>query len=185
MERTDFTGPETIAPRMDWRWMVAIGAVLVVGGVLAFLNPFLASLTVEVIAGAAFLAGGLMQLWMALSGGNEPSDRWLSALLGAALAVLGIALLADPLAGLVSLTLAVGVMFAVTGGLRLALAFRLRPAAGWGWMLGSGVLSILLALMILFTLPASSLGLLGLLLGVDLVTAGAVSIALGLRARRG
>ncbi|MFP4274446.1 MAG: HdeD family acid-resistance protein, partial [Paracoccaceae bacterium] len=80
---------------------------------------------------------------------------------------------------------AVGVVFAVTGGLRLAIEFRLRPAAGWGWMLGSGVLSILLALMILFTLPASALGLLGILLGVDLLVAGAVSIGLGLRARQG
>jgi uncharacterized membrane protein HdeD (DUF308 family) len=138
-----------------------------------------------VIAGAAFLAGGVMQLWMAFSGQDDPSGRWLTALLGAALAVLGIALLADPLTGLVSLTFAVGVMFAVMGGLRLAIAVRLRPAEGWGWMLGSGALSVLLALMILFTLPASALGLLGILLGVDLVTAGAVSIALGLRARQG
>ncbi|MFP4274311.1 MAG: DUF308 domain-containing protein, partial [Paracoccaceae bacterium] len=92
-ERTDFTDTEIAMPPLDWRWMLAIGVVLALGGILALLNPFVASLTVEVVAGAAFLVGGVMQIWMTFSGSAHGQDRWLSALLGAALAVLGIALL--------------------------------------------------------------------------------------------
>ena len=29
----------------DWRWLLVLGALLIVGGIVAFLNPFAASLT--------------------------------------------------------------------------------------------------------------------------------------------
>jgi uncharacterized membrane protein HdeD (DUF308 family) len=182
MTSTEFT---RAAEEMDWRWLAVFGVVMLLGGLLALANPFAASITAEILAGAAFVAGGVVQLWIAFAGtaGADRGTRWLSGALGVLFLLLGILLLADPLAGLLTLTIAVGALFAGMGAARLALAFRWRPQPGWGWMAASGALSLVLAALILFTLPASALGILGLLLGVDLTVAGAVSLALAWRAR--
>jgi len=178
--------PHGWAAPVDWRWMLALGIVMLLGGVLAFLNPFIASLTVEAIAGATFLVAGAVQAWMAFSDdGQDRNARLLNGMLGAALIVLAVLLLANPLAGLVTLTLAVATLFLAFGILRSVIAFRLRPHAAWGWMLASGLMSAALALLIFLTLPEAALGLLGLFLGVDLVMSGAMSLGIALGARKG
>ncbi len=168
---------------IDWRWMLALAGLLILGGVMAFLNPYIASLTVEAIAGATFMLAGIWQLWAVFSD-RDGGNRWLGGALGLALIVLAVALLANPLAGLVSLTAAVGFMFAFLGILRILIAWDVRPRGGWGWMMASGVVSAALALLIFVTLPGSALALLGVFLAVDLVTSGLVTLTMALRARR-
>ena len=175
-----------VYPDWGWKGLLALGLVMFSGGILAFLNPFAASLTVEALAGAVFLAAGLMELWRAVRERElEMSDRLLMGGLGAMLALLAVVLLLNPLAGLVTLTFAVALMFVVMGALRMAMAWRMRPATGWGWIMASGVISITLAGLILMALPEAALGLLGIFLGVDLVMAGTVTLALAWARRSG
>ena len=82
-----------------------------------------------------------------------------------------VSLVLNPLAGLVTLTFLVAVFFTVIGALRVALAWHLRPVEGWGWIMTSGVLSLILAALIVLGLPEAALGLLGLFLGIDLTAA--------------
>lgn len=148
-------------------------------GVLAFLNPFAASLAAEAVAGAAFLTAGGLQLWQALADTSKGArDRWLSGALGAVLVLFAVSLVLNPLAGLVTLTFLVAIFFTVIGALRVGLAWHMRPVQGWGWIMTSGVLSLILAALIVLGLPEAALGLLGLFLGIDLTVAGAVSLAL-------
>ncbi|MBV0913400.1 HdeD family acid-resistance protein [Anianabacter salinae] len=181
-----YSAPDAASrPPFDWRWMIAIGAVMLVGGLLAFAFPFLASLTVTAIAGAAFLLAGIMQVWAGWS--HRQDDAWMRTahgLLGLALVVLGVVLLADPLSGLVSLTLTVGLLFIVFGVLRGVIALRMRGRSGWGWALASAAVSVALGVLVLATLPGSAASLLGVLLGVDLVMSGTAAIVLALRLRR-
>lgn len=175
-----------VYPDWGWKGLLALGLVMLIGGVLAFLNPFAASLTVEVVAGAAFLAAGVIELWWAATARQQDtSDRLLMGGLGAILVLLAVSLLLNPLAGLVTLTFAVAILFAVMGAFRMAMAFRMRPARGWGWIMASGVLSLALAALILLALPEAALGLLGIFLGVDLVMAGSVTLALAWARRDG
>ncbi|MFP4239112.1 HdeD family acid-resistance protein [Rhodosalinus sp.] len=184
MTSTEF---ERAAQEMDWRWLMVFGVIMLIGGLLALANPFAASITAEILAASAFIAGGVVQIWIALRGtaGADSGTRWLAGTLGVLFVLLGIVLLANPLAGLLTLTIAVGALFAGMGAARIALAIRWRPQPGWGWMAASGALSLILAALILFTLPGSALGILGLLLGIDLTVSGAVSLALAWRARPG
>jgi len=168
-----------VYPEWGWKGLLALGLLMFVGGILAFLNPFAASLTVEALAGVVFLAAGLMELWWALTERRqEASDRLLTGALGAMLVLLAVLLLLNPLAGLVTLTFAVALMFVAMGALRMAMAWRMRPATGWGWIMASGVISVTLAGLILMALPEAALGLLGIFLGVDLMMAGTVTLAL-------
>ena len=67
--------------------------------------------------------------------------------------------------------------------MRIILAFNMKEGAPWIWVVLSGAVTLLLGLMILSRWPVSSLYVLGLFLGIDLVIAGAswIGISLGLR----
>lgn len=174
---------DTPIPDPGWKQLVVVGAVMLIGGFLAFLNPFAASLAAEAIAGAAFLAAGGVMLWQAITNAAASTrDRALTGLLGAVFVLFAVSLIVNPMAGLITLTFLVAIFFTVIGALRVGLAWHMRPAVGWGWILASGVVSLILASLIVLGLPEAALGLLGLLLGlllgVDLTIAGVVSLAL-------
>lgn len=169
--------------RPDWKWSFAFGILLILGGIVAFLNPFIASLTVEAIAAATFLMAGAMQLWMALAGKDGTSQRVAAGLLGLLLVLFALALLLNPIAGLISLTLLVGAFFLAMGVMRIWMAFRLRHREGWFWMALAGFVSVLLGVLVFAAVPAGALGILGLFLGVELVASGASACALALNMR--
>jgi uncharacterized membrane protein HdeD (DUF308 family) len=182
-DRTDLGMP---TPDLGWKALAILGAVMLAGGFLAFLNPFAASLAAEAIAGVAFLTAGGVMLWQAITEtAKRPGDRWMTGLLGAVFLLFAASLVLNPLAGLVTLTFLVAIFFTVIGALRVGLAWYLRPVQGWGWIMTSGVLSLLLAALIVIGLPEAALGLLGLFLGVDLTAAGVVSLALAWQKKNG
>ena len=114
--------------------LILVGVLLLVGGVFAFANPLAASLAVTTLVGIAFLAAGVLQAWAAfqgeaamLLGGRVWNGLW--ALLGI---LAGVWLLANPLEGVVSLTLLLGIVFLLTGIMRIMLGFGIaQPQARW------------------------------------------------------
>ena len=98
-------------PGPDWRWILILGALLIVGGLMAFIKPFAASLTAVAIAGSILTLGGIVQLWIAFQDTGSRGARLVSAILGLLILAFGISLLANPLAGIVSLTLLIAGFF--------------------------------------------------------------------------
>jgi uncharacterized membrane protein HdeD (DUF308 family) len=68
--------------------------------------------------------------------------------------------------------------------MRIILAFNVREGTPWIWIVVSGAITLLLGLIILAHWPVSSLYILGLFIGIDLVFAGGGWIGLGLGLRR-
>jgi uncharacterized membrane protein HdeD (DUF308 family) len=68
--------------------------------------------------------------------------------------------------------------------MRIILGFSVKEGTPWIWVVVSGAITLLLGLIILAHWPVSSLYILGLFLGIDLVFAGAGWIGLGLGLRR-
>ncbi len=89
-------------------------------------------------------------------------------------------LLANPLQGLISLTLILGVVFLVTGIARLVLSFRLRDTPMFWLLLLSGAASVLIGVMVFGNFAAAATSLLGLLLGIQLIADGVALLALGI-----
>jgi uncharacterized membrane protein HdeD (DUF308 family) len=67
--------------------------------------------------------------------------------------------------------------------MRIILAFNMREGSAWVWVVISGLVTLLLGGVILAHWPVSSLYVLGIFLGVDLVIAGVswIAISLGLK----
>jgi uncharacterized membrane protein HdeD (DUF308 family) len=169
----------------SWWWMALLAVVSIVGGILAFANPFAASMAATLLAGWFFVILGAIQIIQAFRVTDWSGFLWALAF-GILTLVIGGVLLLDPLAGMVSLTVLVAVLFLVTGVAKTMFAFSLRPVSGWVWVLVSGLVSLLLGIMILANFPWAAGNVLGILLGVELLSNGVLFlfVALGLRKLR-
>ena len=169
--------------KSSWIWMAILAVISLIGGIWALLNPPAATLAATLIAGWTFLFLGVLQIIQSFQVNNGwPGFLW-ALLFGVLLLLAGLSLVFNPLAGMISLTLLVAALFLATGVVKVVYAFSLRPISGWGWVLVSGLVSIALAVMIMADFPWSAAAVLGILLGVELISNGILFllIALGLR----
>jgi len=105
-------------------------------------------------------------------------------LIGAVFLLGGFTLIANPAAGLISLTLVIIATFIVSGVLKVLVGFRLKPLDGWGWFVLLGILSLAVGLLIWNRLPSSAAWSLGLLVGIDFLSTGLVFLRFGYLAGR-
>ena len=172
------------APRLNWLWMLAAGVIYVLGGLTALINPFLASFIAQSLIAAAFLIAGGIVMWMAFRNEDGTTGgRLLGGFAGLLAIGLAVALVANPLAGLFSLTLTVASLLVVIGGARIWIGFRMQNSKRTGWMILAGALSIGLGIYIFATLPEAAFAVLGLFLAAELLFSGAAYIATALASR--
>ncbi len=102
-------------------------------------------------------------------------------LLGVLYVAAGIIAILNPFAAATILTLMLGAALVIGGVLRIFLAFEMRSAGKpWGWVVFSGLITLLLGIMIIVQWPASSFFVLGIFLGIDLIFIGSAWISMGL-----
>lgn len=169
--------------RSSWIWMAILAVISLAGGVFALLNPLQASIAAVLIAGWTFILFGVLKLAHSFSFEGWAGFTW-SLLVGVLACVVGLSLLFNPAAGLISLTTLVGVLLIVLGGVKAIYAASLRPVSGWGWALASGLLSMLLGILIFADFQWAATSALGILLAVELISNGIFFgvVAFGLRA---
>jgi uncharacterized membrane protein HdeD (DUF308 family) len=99
--------------------------------------------------------------------------------------VVGGLLLWKPIEGVLSLTIVLTAFFIVEGIFQAAAALVYRDGmpGSWGWLLVSGLADLALAAIIIMGWPGTAVWILGLLVGINLLTSGwaVVMVALGAR----
>jgi uncharacterized membrane protein HdeD (DUF308 family) len=151
---------------------------------LAIFVPLFATITVTLILGWIFLASGIMGMITTFRARQAPGFGW--SLVSALIAIaVGLILLAEPIAGAVSLTLVLIVFFVVEGvaTIMYALEHRRELSGRWEWMLVSGIIDLVLAGIILAGLPGTAAWALGLLVGINMVFGGVALVAIASHAR--
>jgi uncharacterized membrane protein HdeD (DUF308 family) len=167
-----------IAAPLGNGWQIAWGVLLIIAGFLAVMMPGIAALaTVLFFAWLLIFCGGF-EIAYAIQTRANGGFGWKLAS-GILTLLLGMVIMAAPLAGVASLALLVGAFLLVSGIARVMLAFRLKPHRGWGWVLFDGLLSVTLAILIAIGWPQSSLEIIGLLTGFTLISTGVWRIVLG------
>jgi uncharacterized membrane protein HdeD (DUF308 family) len=182
---SELQGEVTTAIRGHWKFFLAEGIILIILGLAAILEPLVATLTLSIFIGWLLIISGIVGLFSTLRMHPAPGFWW--SLISAILAiVVGVLLIWHPLAGVLSLTLALIIFFVIEGiaSILFALEYRRDLPARWGWMVASGVVDLILAAIILLGLPGSALWALGLLLGINMVFGGTTLIAMALDARQ-
>ena len=152
-------------------WLFWFGLAMVALGIAAVVYPVYSTMAAELFVSWLLLISGVFSFFGSFS--IRGTGPFFGALLLSVLSVAaGIFLLANPASGAAWLTLLVGVVFAFQGALEVSFAFTLRPNSGWVSMLISGIMSFLLAVLILAGWPAISAVTLGILFGVNFLTSG-------------
>jgi uncharacterized membrane protein HdeD (DUF308 family) len=163
-------------------WLVVFGVVTAIAGFVAMGSPLLSGLGVVLLIGIAMSIAGVARIVGAFSAGSFGQGT-LAFIGGILTVVAGLIPASRPGIGLVTLTLLVGVYLLVDGISGALLAFHLRPEKGWGWMLFSGAMGVLLGFLLLREWPLSGLWAIGTLVGVNLLLSGLSIISVGSAAR--
>ena len=163
-------------------WSTTVSLLMILAGVLAIGLPVAAGITVNILVAWLLVFCGVAHLAFGWHLRGIGGVLW-QVLLGALYIAIGVYLLIHPVAGLVTLTLALAIYLFVEGLLELMLTFRLRPRQGWGWLLLDGIVTLILALMIWRTWPASTEWVIGTLVGISMIFSGTTRLMLSLAAR--
>jgi uncharacterized membrane protein HdeD (DUF308 family) len=148
-----------------------LGIALVILGFAAIIFPILSTLVATLLVGWVFLISGIFLLVGSFS--IHGTGPFFGALLLSLLSIAaGVFLLFSPLVGEITLTLMVGIIFIIQGAFEIFFAFETRPHGGWVGMLVSGIASVVMAILIAAGWPGVSVIVLGVLLGVNLLTTG-------------
>ena len=176
-------GSEMAPLRAKWGWIVALGVVYLLAGFIALGSVVMATVASVLVVGVMMIIAGVAEVFSAFQ-----VKSWgkflLWVLLGALYIIAGFVTFQNPLLAAALLTLILGASLVASGIMRIILAFSIKQETPWIWILLSSVITLLLGLLILAHWPVSSLYILGLFLGIDLIMAGAAWIGLGFGLRR-
>jgi len=148
-----------------------VGVLIVIAGFLSLMSPLAGGLSITVVIGTMILLAGIMQLVLVFRAGSFGEGLFL-ALLGLLGIVTGGYTLMHPAAALAALTLLLSAWFVASGIIESIAAFGARDNKGWGWILFSGIVSVLLGLMLWSQFPLSGAWAVGTLVGVRLLFSG-------------
>ena len=169
----------------NWGWLLAFGILMIILGVFAIGAPAVATIAVQIMLGWLLVIGGIAEGIHAFM-----AQGWRGFLLELLSAILylavGVLLLVNPVAGALALTVVLAVFLIVEGIFKVIMALQVRDHRGWGWLLASGLLSLLLGVLIWAEWPVAGLWVIGLLVGIQLLFTGwsLVMLAFAARAHR-
>jgi len=156
--------------RSSWGWFLTAGIGLLVLGAICIIGSVAATFATILVVGWLLLFGGVVALVHAFR-----MRTWSGFFLFFVTALLrgftGYLLIRYPLAGAVTFTLVLASFF-VVGGLFRTIGAAMMKFPNWGWIVFSGVVSVVLGIMLLVQMPVSSLWFLGFAVGVEMLVDG-------------
>jgi len=177
MNTTPFVSPSPGTGH--WIWVLLLGIVFIVAGLLCLASPGIAGLAVEIVVAVSLLLTGLIEVLVGMSLKGLPGRSFL--LISGTLALAtGMLILTHPFAGLFALTLYIAISFLGDGLIRLSMVKRM---GGFGrhplWIPGA-ILSIVIGSLILFNIQQATGWVLGTLCGIGFLMTGIGSCAAAL-----
>lgn len=169
--------------RRSLNWSITFSILMILAGVAAIAMPPVAGFAVNIVVAWLLLFSGAMHLVFAWHTRTAGAVVW-EVLLGLVYGIIGIYLLAQPVAGLVVLTLALAIYLFLEAILEFTAWSFLRRLPGAGWLLFDGVVTLILAVMIWRTWPLSTEWAIGTLVGASMLFSGTSRLMLSLAARQ-
>ncbi|WP_436643669.1 HdeD family acid-resistance protein [Microbaculum sp. FT89] len=149
------------------------GIVMVILGIVAIVIPQVTTLAATIFVGWLFVIGGIIRVVATFQSRSAPGFWW-SLLIGILALIVGFIIVANPLKGVLTLTMALIILFLVEGVFQFiaGIEFRKALASSWVWLIISGVIDIALAVLIFAGWPDTATWAIGLLVGINLLFAG-------------
>ena len=168
--------------RRNWGWLLAVGIVLILLGAFALIHAIAVPVFSMLVFGWLLIFAGIAQGVQAFR--HRSSGHFLLHLLNAIFSfIVGIILLRNSLTGLLVITVLLAAYFIVVGIFRIVAALAVR-VPGADWTLVNGIITLILGILVWSHWPVAALWILGLFIGINLITTGCSHVMLALTARR-
>lgn len=178
------TVPDPIAlVKQGSKWGIVWGVLLVILGMLAIAEPFLAAIALATFIAWLLIFVGLVHVAVAFHAHSGTSMGW-KLLVGVAYIFIGGYLLFRPVVGVATLTLMLAFLFLFEGVLDFMLWWKSRSARGAFWILVDSLITLLLGGMIYVHWPSSSVWVIGTLVGLSMIISGVTRVMLSLAVRK-
>lgn len=160
------------------------GIIIVILGIIAISVSVFTTLVSVLFLGFLLIFGSLVMIFDTFKTWRKDHKHFILFLVFSLLyLIVGIMLVKHPLLAAVSITLILGIFYLIVGIFRIIGSIALH-LPHWGWSLVSGIIALILGLLILMHWPASSLIVIGLFVGIDLLFLGWTYIILALTVRK-
>jgi uncharacterized membrane protein HdeD (DUF308 family) len=160
----------------------SLGILLVFLGMLAWMSPLFSGITIAIMIGMIMLFGGIVGTVYSFKSPSFKEGLW-KFLFGGVTLLFGFILIAYPGKGLGALTIILTIFFILEGITKIVIAFKIKSNEGWGWVLFSGILSLLFAIIIIANWPVSGAWAIGITVGSYLLIFGLSMISFGASAK--
>lgn len=168
---TDFFAAGLDQVRKSWTWFLVLGISLTILGVVCVGKAQTATTFSILVLGWILAISGVM--WLVNAFRAFSWQGFFLFLLNAIIrGVTGYLLLRHPDAGAAGVTMLLASLFIVAGLFRAVGAGVIRFPR-WGWMVFSGIVSVVLGISLLVSWPSASTYFIGLVIGIDLILDGA------------
>lgn len=168
----------------NWGRLFGWGMVLVILGLLAISGSAFTTYMSVILIGIMLCTGGAI---ITLNAFTAWWKQWAifftHLIIGIAYLIIGLMLAKNPSWGAAYLTFMLGIFYIVLGIFRCIYAVRLR-LINLGWGLFNGIITLIIGILILKGWPSTSLFVIGLFVGVDLLFCGWSYMITGLAVRR-
>ncbi|MBO3457251.1 DUF308 domain-containing protein [Aetokthonos hydrillicola Thurmond2011] len=168
--------------KKNTNWSIVISAVLIVLGIIAIASPAISTIFAETWFAVILGSAGAAKLFYAYQTRQSGGFVW-QVVLGILYIATAIMLLVYPLTGVLTLTLLLASFLLTEGVFELILAYQLRSQQNWTWVLGDGIITLLLGGIIWFQWPFDAPWLLGTLVGASILFTGVSRLMLSLNTR--
>ena len=165
--------------RPAWWLFLALGMVSIIVGFVAISSAFIATMASVVVFGVLLLIEGITEVIHAVMVRNWRGFA-LHLLAAALYLIVGVFILEDPVRSATVLTLLLAAVF-FTGGLLRIIFPLVVQFPSWPWVVVNGVVDLILGVVILSGWPESSLWVIGLFVGIDMIFNGWTWVMLALR----
>jgi uncharacterized membrane protein HdeD (DUF308 family) len=170
------------AIRRRWVLFLIQGGTLVAAGLVALVFPAFNYGSLLELLGLLLIVSAIAS-GISLIGVGKVPFFWMQIASVILDVVVGWILLTRADTGLGAVTMLMMVLFLTEGVLGVTFAMMIRPMKDWYWMLASGLVSILAALGVVYSLPETPIWMLSLLLAAHLISTGGAIAALAWRAK--
>lgn len=157
--------------------VMMMGIALAAFGVLLLVSPIAVGGAVVKLVALVLVITGVAQLVQAFRSGST-AHSVISIILGLIVAGVGVLVWLNPELGSGFLTALLMIFFVVNGLWKLSSAFRYRNVRGKGWLLLSGLISLVFVYLLWKQWPLTGVWAIGVLVGLDLLISGIALIFL-------
>ena len=160
---------------MDPKEYRTTGWIFLIMGIIGMIFPFFMSTFVVYMIGFFLIIGGIV---FAFTGEKSAWMKWLMAIL---FFILGMMVIINPYYSILAVGLLMGIFFLISGFATLFIGFTSLNDGGW-LLVVNGIISLLLAGMVLAGWPYDATWMVGLFVGIYLLFEGVALLTMGKQA---